>query len=100
MPKSSRRRSGGRPARPAAAWRRRQALTRFIADEFGLSLPEAADRIRQVDASGTPAPLGHTPCDRCPAVIVDSFDPQDEADVARARQAVRLHTLFCQGPVV
>ncbi|KPC86277.1 hypothetical protein ADL35_12405 [Streptomyces sp. NRRL WC-3753] len=93
MAKNSRR-SG--PQRPAA-WRRRQALTAFIADEFGLTRLQAADRIREVEASDEPTPLGYTPCDRCPAVIVESFDPDDEADMARARRAVRLHALFCPG---
>lgn len=94
MGKSTRRRN--KAPRPAA-WRRRQALTAFIADEFGLTPLEAADRIRQVEASDGPAPLGYTRCDACPAVIVESFDPDDEADMARARRAVRLHALFCPG---
>jgi hypothetical protein len=93
--KSTRRRPGT-PTRPAA-WRRRQALTAFIAEEFGLTRLEAADRIREAEASDDPAPLGYTRCDRCPVVIVDGFDPEDAAETASARQAIRLHILFCPG---
>ena len=83
MSKSTRRRPGT-PTRPAA-WRRR--LTRL----------EAVDRIRETEASDDPAPLGYTRCDRCPVVIVDGFDPEEAAETASARQAIRLHILFCPG---
>lgn len=94
MSKSTRRRKGA--VRPAA-WRRRQALAVFIAEEFGLTRLEAAERIREAEASDEPAPLGYTACDRCPVVIVDGFDPEDPSETASARQAIRLHVLFCPG---
>ncbi|MEH0547315.1 hypothetical protein QA802_30780 [Streptomyces sp. B21-105] len=96
MPKNGRRRSSAAPPR-RAAWRERRALAEFVADEFGLSRPQAVKDIHEVERTGVRAPLGYTPCDDCRVMIVEEFDPEDPAQVAYARQAVRLHAQFCPG---
>lgn len=96
MPKNGRRRSSAAPRRPAA-WRERRAIAEFVADEFGLSRLQAVEDIREIERTGVRAPLGYTSCDDCRVLVVEEFDPEDPAQVASARQAVRLHVLFCPG---
>lgn len=99
MPKSSRRRKGAGP-RPVSAWRERRALAELVTQEFDVTRPEAVDLIREVEASSAPARLGCVSCDDCHTLIVAEFDPADPDQVESARQAVRLHVLFCPGRAV
>lgn len=96
MPKNEGRRARKTPRR-RAAWIRTRSLATVITEEHGVTRVQAGELIAAAKADDGPVPDGCTDCDRCGVRVVEKFNPSVPAELADARQAARLHLLFCTG---